>query len=117
MREVFENVLVGIHLVSRIIRVVRCSSESNGTRGNFRLLVRQRMLRCVRVFDLGYRDVAVKKARDGNFRLIFSLKHLDSGASISTIIIDLCLHHSGSISWLYVVLEGGLAYQVVGCSR
>ena len=52
------------------------------------------MLRCVSALDLRYGDVAVKKARDWDLGLIFSLKNLDSGASIPAIIIDLCLQDS-----------------------
>ena len=86
------NVLVGIHLVCRIVGKIRWSSESNGAGGNLGLLVRQCMFRCVRALDLRNCDIAVKKARDWDLGLIFSLKDLDSGASISAVIIDLCLH-------------------------
>ena len=72
------------------------------------------MFRCVSAFYAGYCDVAVKKARDRNFRFGFSLEDLDPGASISTIIIELCLDDSRPISWLCIALGWRLAYQVVG---
>ena len=71
------------------------------------------MLRCVSALYRGYRDVAVKESRVRNSRLILSLKDLDSGASLSAVFVDLCLHNMIN-SGLRIALEGRLAYQVVG---